>query len=71
MRQRFFEKGDLWSNAKLYYLLADNDAYKQMPSSKIVCSLIRQFCQAWTRYFKAHNDRKINHNKYYYISENN
>lgn len=67
MRQRFFKTGKVWSNAKLYHLVADNDAYKQMPQTKIACSLIRQVCQAWTGYFKAHKDWEIHPDKY--ISE--
>lgn len=35
-----------------------------MPSTKIACSLIRQVCQAWTGYFKAHKDWQINPEKY-------
>ncbi len=64
MRQQFFETGKVWSNTKLYHLVAGNDAYKQMPSTKIACSLIRQVCQTWTGYFKAHKDWKINPEKY-------
>ncbi|MCT7962883.1 transposase [Laspinema sp. D1] len=64
MRQRFFETGQVWSNTKLYHLVASSDAYKQMPSTKIACSLIRQVCQAWTGYFNAHKDWKVNPEKY-------
>ena len=64
MRQRFFETGKVWPNNKLYHLVAESDAYKQMPSTKIACSLIRQVAQSWTGYFKAHKDWQINPEKY-------
>ncbi|MEB3829975.1 IS200/IS605 family accessory protein TnpB-related protein [Phormidium sp. CCY1219] len=64
MRQGFFHRGQVCSNTKLYHLVADSDAYQQMRSTKIACSLIRQVCQAWSGYFKAYNNLRINPEKY-------
>lgn len=64
MRQSFFETGRALSNTNLYHRVVGSDAYKQMPSTKIACSLIRQVCQVWTGYFRAIMDWKANPEKY-------
>ena len=64
MRQSFFDTGKALSNTKLYHRVVGSDAYQQMPSTKIACSLIRQVCQVWTSYFRGHRDWKANPEKY-------
>ncbi len=64
MRQSFFEKGKPLSNTSLYHQVSQSDAYKDMPSTKIACSLIRQVRQTWRGYIIAHKDWAKNPEKY-------
>ena len=64
MRQSFFDSGKALSNTDLYHKVSGSNAYKQMPTTKIACSLIRQVCQSWKGYFQAHKNWKINPDKY-------
>ncbi|NES81227.1 MAG: IS200/IS605 family element transposase accessory protein TnpB [Moorea sp. SIO2B7] len=64
MRQSFFERVKALSNTELYHKFSSLDAYKQMLTTKIACSLIRQVCQSWKGDFQAHKDWKINPSKY-------
>ncbi len=64
MRQSFFVKGKPLSNSSLYHQVSQSDAYKDMPSTKIACSLIRQVVQIWRVYINAHKDWVKNPEKY-------
>ena len=64
MRQSFFNKGKPLSNSLLYHQVSQSDAYKNMPSTKIACSLIRQVVQTWRGYINAHKDWIRNPEKY-------
>ncbi|NES84211.1 MAG: hypothetical protein F6K10_23950 [Moorea sp. SIO2B7] len=64
MRQLFFESGKALSNTDFYHKLSGSSAYKQMPSTKIDCSLIRQLCPSWKGYLQAHRDWNSHREKY-------
>ena len=64
MRQSFFDKGNPLSNNALYHQVSKCDAYKDMPSTKIAGSLIRQVTQTWRGYINAHKDWEKHPEKY-------
>jgi IS605 OrfB family transposase len=64
MRQSFFDQGRPLSHKDLYHAVSKSDAYIDMPSTKIACSLIRQVTQSWRGYINAHKDWRVNPNKY-------
>ena len=64
MRQNFFAHGLPLSNTSLYHQVSQSDAYRDMPSTKIACSLIRQVVQTWRGYLNAHKDWVTNPQKY-------